>query len=246
MFPIKISETDKLGVMYIILNNIQLSDNDKYFNGIEKLQSFLRSKELESYLTGFYLSIWNNSSIRFSYFTKTPRKTPSFLDEIFTSLGFVKFLPDKNKKPHDVTFSSYHGKNKTDLEFRKFLQLITNIGLDFLNWDILYSRRLVAKYRLEIAPLGVSCKSYFTPAFKKIPYYNSLTSKQRKELFDGLDYWHTSWEDWAHMFVVMLLPGDWIYFKNPLISQAFNPRRPIDKSIHDLLSKGFLPNNWQQ
>jgi len=239
MFPIKVSESDKLGVMYIAPNNHNTDNFNKYFKSVERLQPFLRSEELESHITGFYLSMWDGGGIRFSYFTKKPRKTPTYLVEEFTSLGFSEF--QKNQKPHDEKFVYYHGKNKTNLEFRRFLQLITNIGLDLLNFDILYSRRLVAKYRLDIAPLGISCKSYFMPAFKRLPYYNSLSPENQNELFDGLDYWHSPCEDWAHMFVVMLLPGDWIYSQRPI----FDPRRPIDKSIRDFLSSGLLPQNWQ-
>lgn len=239
MFPIQVSETDKLGVMYIKLNKGQISDIDNYFESVRKLQFFLRSKELKFQLTGFYLSMWNNFGIRFSYFTNNPPQTISFLNDEFSSMDFIKYLPEI--KPQDESFDSYLGRNKTNLEFRKFLQLITNIGLDLLERDILYSRRLVARYRLDIAPLGISCKSYFEQPFKKISYYNSLTSDLKKELLNGLDYWHTSWEDWAHMFVVMLLPGDWLYS----CKQIFNPRRPINKVTHDTLSRGLLPNNWQ-
>lgn len=91
MFPINVSKTDKLGVMYIKLTKGQLSDIDNYFEGVEKLQSFLRSKELESQLTGFYLSMWNNGGIRFSYFTNNPKQTISFLNDRFSSMGFVKY-----------------------------------------------------------------------------------------------------------------------------------------------------------
>lgn len=196
-------------------------------------------RELVSQPTGFYLSCWDNGGIRFSYFTNAPEQTVRFLNGELSSLGLVEYIAEI--EPHDESFQDYRRGNTTNLQFRRFLQLITNMGLDLLEYDILYSRRLAAKYRLEIAPLGVSCKPYFETAFEKIPYYDSLTSELKKELLDGLDYWHTSWEDWAHMFVVMLLPGDWIYS----CSQVFDPRRPVDKAIRESLSKGLLPDSWE-
>ena len=241
-FPINVLETDKMGRMYIKLAGSQITEVNSYFAGVERLQSFLRSKELEFYVTGFFLSMWNNGGIRFSYFTNNPRQTISFLRNKLSSIGFVQYLNEE--KPKDALFSSYLGEAKTELDFRRFLQLITNIGLDLLERNILYSRRLVGKYRLEIGPSGISSKPHFEQAFKKLDYYNSLIPDLRKELLDGLDYWHTSWEDWAHMFVVMLLPGDWLYSCRPI----FNPRRPIHKNTQDALLKGSgleLPNNWQ-
>jgi hypothetical protein len=239
MFPLKVSEPDKLGVIYIKLNQPPNSDIENYFEGIKKLQPFLRSTDLESKLTGFYLNMWNKGGIRFSYFTDNSEQSADFLNSKFLSMNFENYLP--KEKPHDAPFDYYLGKNKTNLEFRRFLQLITNIGLDSLKLNVIYSRILVAKYRLEIAPSGQNSRPYFESAFKKNPYYNSLDFETKNELFEGLDYWHTSWEDWAHMLVVMLLPGDWLYsFK-----QIFNPRRPINKFVRNALSRGLLPNNWQ-
>jgi hypothetical protein len=92
----------------------------------------------------------------------------------------------------------------------------------------LYSRRLVAIYRLTYSPQKISCKPLFEPVFiKHSNYYNQLDITSKSHLWEDLDFWHpipnTKYcADWAHMLVNMLLPGDWIYsgyaelFLNPI------------------------------
>lgn len=241
MIPINITASDKLGVIYIRLKESLDEDIDRYFKGVNNIQNLHRSNILLSSIKGYYLSLWNGGGIRFSYFTDNHNDSEEFLIEKFTSIGLEKYLESKN--PHNETFNYYHGKSKSNLDFRRFLLLITNIGFDLLQYDINYCRCLAAKYRLDIAPSGISSKTYFESAFNKISYYNSLPSELRDELFDGLDYWHSSWEDWAHMLVVMLLPGDWIYSNH--CRSVFDPRRPIDKILRDKLARNLLPNDWQ-
>jgi hypothetical protein len=227
MIPINITEVEKLGVVFIRLAENVGKNIYRYFEGINKLQDIHCSGILLSSIKGYYLSLWRDRGIRFSYFTNDANDSENFLYEEFSKIGLGQYLP--SVKPRDETYSYYHGKNKSNLDFRRFLLLITNIGMDLLQYDINYGRRLAAKYRLEIAPSGVSSKTYFETAFNKLSYYNSLTIELRNELLNDLDYWHTSWEDWAHMFVVMLLPGDWIYnYKS-----VFNPRRPIDEKSYN-------------
>ncbi len=240
MFPIKVSDSDKIGRVYLKLKNSKGNNIDDYFEGVKKLQAFLRSKEFESNLTGFFLSFWNDGGIRFSYFTNNDHQTISFLDNKISSLGFTKYLDDV--EPSDLSFGYYLRNVKTNLDFARFLQLITNIGLELLEKDVVYSRRLAVKYRLEIAPQGGSCKSYFEQAFNKMSYYKSLSPEIKQELMEGLDFWHTSWEDWAHMLIVMIMPGDWIY--NNTLTHYFDPRRPLDKNIRNLLNGGLLPDVW--
>ena len=56
MFPISVLETDEMGRMYIRPTRSQTDEVATYLEGVKGLQSFLRSKELESYVTGFFLS----------------------------------------------------------------------------------------------------------------------------------------------------------------------------------------------
>ena len=243
MIPMNIREIEKLGVMYLRLEKKLDTEINMYFNGVSKLQELHRSGILLTSIKGYYLSFWKDGSIRFSYFTNKSNDSEKFLNDKFSAIGFKKYLP--SHEPQEETFKLYLGHSKSNLEFRRFLILITNIGMDLIQYDINYSRCLVAKYRLEIAPLGIKSKTYFELAFKKLPYYNSLTSNLQSELFNGLDYWYTSWEDWAHMLVVMLLPGDLIYDNR--YRKYFNTRKPIDRKTREFLSSqlGLSINDWQ-
>ena len=143
--------------------------------------------------------------------------------------------------PVTTALESYTSETRTNLTFRRFLQLMTNVGLDLLEYDVSYARRLVAKYRLDIGPSRESSRAYFEKAFKPAPAYRALGADLREELLQGFDTWHSPWEDWAHFLMVMLLPWDWIYS----FEQVFNPRRPLRKDVRDELASGILPDGWE-
>lgn len=218
MKPTNISEDDYFGRMFICLKGGPNNYN-RYFEGISKLQSFLRSDDLKDYVTGFFLNVHDPQQlpperdlrgIRFSYFTKNPDDAVPFLRKNFQKLGFKKYC---EKGPQgDKTFECYYGpENRGELEFRRFLHMYTCIGLDLLKTNIAYARKLVAKYRLAIGQADVSCKSYFEPAFQEVDYYLNLSANLTKELWRAMNYWHKPGEpigDWIHMLVNMLLPGE--------------------------------------
>ena len=182
------------------------------------------------------MSVWDDGGIRFSYFTADPQVTEPGLTDRIVSLGFEKYLPDQDEPPREEQFESYLRGGQTNLAFRRFLQLMTNVGLELLDRDEEYSRRLVKKYRLDIAPSGDSSQDYFRKAFDRLAYFRSLPRRLQEELLAGLDH-----VDWAHMFVVMLRPGDW-----KIVPWKIVPGRPIVPQIRRYFAlRESLPEDWE-
>lgn len=241
MRPIRVTEADLLGRKFLRLPQPDPSEIVGYFTAVNTLQPFLRSNELDGMVTGFFLSMWNGGGIRFSYFTDDAERSSRGLDEHVSRLGLVRYMDDEN--PVTTALEYYTSERRTNLTFRRFLQLMTNVSLDLLDYDVSYARRLAAKYRLDVGPSGESSKEYFANGFRRAAAYRTLDSGLQEELLDGLDTWHSPWEDWAHFLMVMLLPGDWIY--SPSCGHAFNPRRPLSKEVRNGLASGLLPDAWE-
>ncbi len=241
MRPIRVTEADRIGRKFIRLPAPGPSEIAGYFATVNTLQPLLRSNELEGLVTGFFLSMWDQGGIRFSYFTDDAERSSQGLDDHFSRSGVVKYIDDEI--PFITAFEYYTSESRTNLAFRRYLQLMTNVSLDLLHYDVLYARRLAAKYRLDVGPSGESSRGHFVKGFKQASVYRTLEADLQEELLKGLDTWHSSWEDWAHFLMVMLLPGDWIY--SPACGHVFNPRRPLSKDIRNRLAGGLLPDDWE-
>lgn len=235
------TDADLLGRKFLRLPQSGLSEIAAYFEAVKTLQPFLRSNELDDLVKGFFLSMWTDGGIRFSYFTDDAERSSRGLDEQLPRLGVVRYMDDEI--PVSTALEYYTSETRTNLTFRRFLQLMTNVGLDLLDYDVSYARRLAAKYRLDIGPSGESSRPYFEKGFKRAAVYRALDSSLQEELLEGLDTWHSPWEDWPHFLMVMLLPGDWIYSQS--CRHAFNPRRPLSKDVRDMLASGLLPDDWE-
>ena len=190
---IRVTEADLLGRKFIRLPQSDLSEIDAYFEAVKTLRPFLRSNELDDLVTGFFLSRWEHGGIRFSYFTDDTERSSRGLDEHLRRLGVFRYLDDE--VPVTTALESYTSETRTNLTFRRFLHLMTNVGLDLLEYDVSYARRLVAKYRLDIGPSRESSRAYFEKAFKPAPAYRALGADLREELLQVLDTWHSPWED---------------------------------------------------
>jgi len=231
MFPLK-AKTDDLRVVWCIRPSEQKNRMiDTYFEGISRLSSLLYSDALHDHLNGFHLSLWIEDGIRFTFFVNDGLDGEDFLEDQFQNLNFERYLPRDDEPPTPERYTQYLTKGKTYIQFRRFLQLITNIGLESINWDQAQSRKLAAEYRLDIGPSGQSAKPHFQGWYNNLSYYNSLTSDLKEELLEGLDFWFTSTMDWAHMFVTMVLPGDIVNLQEN--SAWFNPRKPIPQWKRD-------------
>lgn len=158
----------------------------------------------------------------------------------------------EREEPHVAEVSKGYGGE--ELRFRNFLHTYTQIGLDLLDYDILYSRRLVAEYRLTYSPQKISCRPLFEPAFTEHSrFFNQLDTSSVEQLWKDLNYWHPIRDtgyvaDWAHFLVNMLLPGDWIYmpkFTTFFINRASKP--PIVGEQKAEMLRMFnldIPDNW--
>jgi len=212
----------------------------------------LDTLDSQSHTSGFYLNVGNGrlNSVRLSYFTNNIKATKKVIQEFLDGTNSITLLD--SKEPHRVRFSQNYGGN--ELSFRRFLYTYTKIGLDLLKFDVLYSRRLVAVYRLTYSPQKISCKPLFESAFgKHSDYFGQLIGSSQRQLWKDLNYWHPIQNsqycaDWAHMFVNMLLPGDWIYipeYSNLFLNRI--PKQPITGRKKAEMLELFnldLPEEW--
>ena len=157
------------------------------------------------------------------------------------------------EKPKHNVFSNDYGGD--ELRFRSFLCTYTKIGLDLLDFDVLYSRRLVAEYRLVYSPQKISCRPLFEPAFcKSSNFFDKMSASNKRRLWEDLNYWHPipnseDIADWAHMMVNMLLPADWIYSKYSEMFLNRIPKKPITGRIKEDMLKSInldLPEGWNR
>ena len=103
-------------------------------------------------------------SVRLSYFTNNKTETERIIQKFLDETRDIILL--ENKEPCVAKVSERYGGDEP--RFRNFLHTYTQIGLDLLDYDLLYSRRLVAEYRLTYSPQRISCRPLFEPAFSNI------------------------------------------------------------------------------
>jgi len=150
------------------------------------------------------------------------------------------------KGPRPAPYDEYHdgGITKSNLEFRRFLHAGTQIGLELIQADREAARRLAAGYRLNIAPDvyrgRASARSHFLGPFQSTCAYSELSQTEQRELWDGFDYWHkrmdrgdAACEDWAHMFLNLVLPGDWMVMSK--LRAWFHPPTHVHRPLRDSL-----------
>lgn len=219
---------------------LKISDTpiEGYFDCIKVIKPLLADFNSSSSTPGFYINISGNSSnrlnvVRLTFFTYNPEETKKIIDRFLNNNTNVVSLPledfrDENfKKPIECRISEGYGGE--EIRFRNFLNSYTHIGLDLLDYDILYSRRLVAEYRLTYSTQRISCKPLFEHPFSRhSKFFNQLDGYSIEQLWNDLNFWHSK-GDWAHFLVNMLLPGDWIYASEDFQRFFLNPtpKQPI-------------------
>jgi len=238
-----LTENNFLGRVFV--NCSDLRPIDGYFTCVNLIRPILKKADFKSLITGFYINVAGNlNSVRLSFFVEDKDNVEK-VTEILRNAGGVNLI--RHDKASQEKFSDTYGG--TEIGFRRFLHIYTQIGLDLLNYNTLYSRRLVAEYRLTYSPQRISCRSFFEPALKKhSSYFNQLNNASAQQLWKDLDFWYLG-GDWAHMLVNMLLPGDWIYMSKELTSFFLNPNKkpPITGTQKEDLLKMFnldIPDNW--
>ncbi|MBZ9572158.1 hypothetical protein KJA15_02415 [Patescibacteria group bacterium] len=209
-----------------------------YFECIKAIKPLLANFDSSSSTPGFYINISENKSnqlniVRLTFFTYASEETEKIIEIFLKNNSNIISLPvedfdDKNfKEPIECKISEGYGGE--EIRFRNFLNTYTHIGLDLLDYDILYSRRLVAEYRLTYSPQRISCKPLFEPPFiKHSKFFNQLDDYSVEQLWNDLNFWHSK-GDWTHFLVNMLLPGDWIFASENFQRFFLNPtpKQPI-------------------
>jgi len=240
---------DFLGILFLRCQDLRPING--YFECIDLIRPLLDTLDSQLHTSGFYINVGAGfNAVRLSYLTNDVKATKKVIQEFLNETSGMTLLG--SEEPHRVRFSQNYGGN--ELSFRRFLYAYTKIGLDLLKFDVLYSRKLVAVYRLTYSPQKISCKPLFEPAFyKHSDYFGQMTVSSQRQLWKDLDFWHPIpnsqyCADWAHMLVNMLLPGDWIYI--PEYSDLFlnrNPKQPIRGRRKAEMLERFsldLPEEW--
>lgn len=217
----KISEEDFLVRYFFRCENTYKIHG--YFSCVNRLTELFRNDKFKKSLSGFYYNISDGlNSVRLSIFSPSDHETDRIITKYMSDNSDILIF--KKIEPKKVFFSKNYGG--TEIRFRTFLHNYAQISLDLLDYDLLYSRNLVAKYRFEYSIIRKSSRSLFEPAFEKhSEYYNSLSQEEKDQVLLDLNFWHRG-ADWAHMMVNALLPGD----LNPaLIKHRVNFRKLLDQ-----------------
>jgi len=230
----------------------------EYFKCLGLIRPLLKDPDFGSCTPGFYINYIAKSdirpSVRLSYFTKDGAKTQRVIQAFADSNPDVRLW--KTVCPHEKTVSKDYGGD--ELRFRNFLHTYTQIGLDLLDYDCLYSRRLAAKYRLEYSPQGKPCRELFERALSKYSNFfkelKELDNCAVEQLWDDLEFWHCDEEgriqQWVHFLVNMLLPGDPVSLSPalyPAIPGKILKRPPVTGQLREQILKAWkldLPDDW--
>ncbi|HEX76291.1 MAG TPA: hypothetical protein G4O12_06900 [Dehalococcoidia bacterium] len=246
----QLTNDNPFGILFFRFSNLKPLNYEEYFSCLNLIRPLLGSPDFKVSTPGYYLN-YNDYSVRLTCFTNNERKTKGTIDNFLKENVYIALFKSKQPKVGNIA-EGYGGDNS---RFRRFLSAYTQIGLDLLNYDNLYSRRLVAEYRLTYSTQKISCKPLFEPAFTKhSKFFNQLDTQSVEQIWKDLNFWHPIPKepkcvaDWAHFLVNMLLPGDYIHaskfkelFTNP------NPRPPIIDSQKEQMLRLFnidMPNNW--
>lgn len=243
MNPNRITETDLFGTFHL-----RVPDGGRfagYYSSLNAIRPLLDSGEWKKNVTGYYLNVAGDfDAVRLSYLTTSPEQTRQVVDAFVAERG-LEYIQDPSVPVQARISEEYGGE---ELRFRRFLATYTHIGLDLLDYDITYARRLVAEYRLSYSPQRLSCRPLFEPALTKhSPYYNNLDSHSKTQLWRDFHYWHPG-GDWLHMMVNMLLPGDCLYIPNFKPFFLGDHRPPITPDIRQAMLAIFnldIPPGWR-
>jgi hypothetical protein len=243
MNPNRITDTDLFGTFHL-----RVPDGGRfagYYSSLNAIRPLLDSGEWKKNVTGYYLNVSGDlDAVRLSYWTTSPEQTRQGVDAFVAERG-LEYIQDPSVPVQARISEEYGGE---ELRFRKFLATYTQIGLDLLDYDMKYARRLVAEYRLSYSPQRLSCRPLFEPALTKhSPYYNNLDSHSKTQLWRDFHYWHPG-GDWLHMMVNMLLPGDWLYIPDFKPYFLGDHRPPITPDLRQAMLATFnldIPRGWR-
>ena len=177
---------------------------------------------------------------------KSSEKAVSVFRDYFKQNHLVEIK--EHSFPNETVIARKYGGKKYEADFRIYLNLYTQIGLDLLQEDLLQSKILFATYRWQVRKASLPFREHFEPTFMRFsPSYNSFSDEEKQYFFSLLEKWPNPPQvDWAHMMVNMILGCDWNWvFMDP---NYLTPDMPlsipeINKHVRRL---GFaIPINWR-
>ena len=156
--------------------------------------------------------------------------------EVFSGKGLL--APRPAETPHPAEVAAGYGGH--ELEFRRYLCIYTQIGLDLFEAGRLHAQRLVATYRRQVWLVAGAARQHFEPSFFRMSESYRLLPEEEQEVFwRNFDF---SW-GWSHMFVNMILAIDWHLSPDPAAIPPSN-----DEVSALLLKEGLdfdVPSDWE-
>lgn len=237
----RLTENDLFGRFYLKLRGNTQFDN--YFQTIDVLRLFLNSKEWAEVVTGYYINITGNmDAVRLSYFTSNPSGVANCIDSFCTSNNIIN--SQDPEIPHTTRISEGYGGE--ELRFRRYLYAYTLVGLDIMSADLVYARRLIATFRLQVMLSRQPYRPHFQRTFEeRSPVYNSFSVEQKEQFWQDLSNWPNPPQvNWAHMMVNMILPGDFVaQWNNFLTPQVALNIAQVNNIVRNM---GFtVPSGWR-
>lgn len=236
----QLRETDLFGRFYLKKPNGGRFQG--YYESLNGMRPFLRSKEWLQSVTGYYVNVaGKQDAVRLSYWTTTPQQTRKIVD-LFVSQNGLKHIEEPTIPEHAKNSAGYGGE---ELRFRRFLVTYTLIGLEIMETDLLHARRLLATFRWQVMRAGKPYRPHFLGTLEDQSFFfNSLSTSEKEQFWRDLAYWpDPNKVDWAHLFVNMVLAADWF----PVWQHFHSPQAPLSFSeINQLVEPmGFqIPKNW--
>lgn len=238
----KLKETDSFGRFYL-----KASDKGRfedYYYSLDMIRPLIESEAWLKNVTGFYINVAEGFAVRLSYFTTSIAQITKVVNNFVEEHNLKHTqIPESLDK---IKISAGYGDE--ELRFRRFLSTYTLIGLDIIKADLLNARCLFATFRWQIMIARKPYKPHFINTFENdSPFYNSLSNTEKDQFWNDLAYRPTNPQEtnWAHMFVNMILGGDWSL---QLLWPNFPfPQPPLPIQITNKLVKemGFqIPDTW--
>lgn len=240
-----ITEEDLVGTEFFRFSDLKSLDKDSYLKCLKFIKPLFENPDFKSLTSGFYINYIPNEardgggySVRLKYFTKDWEKVKKVTEKFSNTNGIVEIFPSQETKtrPTPGPISLKYGGE--ELRFRRFLTTYPHIGLDLLDYDILYSRRLVAEYRFTYSAQRISCRPLFEPAFSKYSeFFRRLDNYSAEQLWEDLDYGDFQ-GIYTHFLVNMLLPADIIV--SGLVRTEEGKRRILREHSYNF----DIPDDW--
>jgi hypothetical protein len=115
-----------------------------------------------------------------------------------------------------------------------------------MNTDLVYARRLMATFRLQVMLSRQPYRPHFQRTFEEqSSVYNSFSAEQKEQFWQDLSNWPIIQQvDWAHMMVNMILPGDFVaQWNNFLTPQEALSIIQVNNIVKNM---GFtIPGGWR-